>query len=158
MSSTNPCHGIRVKIMALLLITSVIIPLLTLVFWIIAALVRRHYGRSLSLDRFPRIIRLGTRIVCGFILASYIAWAIPVNRMSSNPAESAYFDPWLHLAQILTSISIVLTIIALINLITVWFQKRWWWSKIWETLIGVASLAFVWFAIFGRLWERTLMF
>jgi hypothetical protein len=142
----------------LILFAPVIVALLTLIFWIIAGLVRRHYGHSLGLVRFPRFLRLGTRIVCAFTVASYIAWTVPLIRLISDITESAAMGPWFRLAQILTSISMALTIIAVINLIVVWFQRRWWWSMIWETLIGFASLAFVWFAIFGRLWERTLMY
>jgi CubicO group peptidase (beta-lactamase class C family) len=146
------------KFIMVIFLTSVIVALLTLIFWIIAARVRRHYGHSLGLAGFPRILRLGTRIVCVFILASYIAWSVPLLRLMRDITESASLDSWLRFAQILTSISMVLTIIAVINAIVVWFQSRWWWSKIWETLIGLASLAFVWFAIFGRLWEKTLMY
>ncbi len=146
------------KFLMLIFFMSLIVALLTLIFWIIAARVRKHYGHSLDLTGFPRILRFGARIVCVFILASYIAWTVPLMRLIQDITESASMDPWFRFAQILTSISMVLTSIAVINLITVWFQSRWWWSKIWETLIGVASLAFVWFAIFGRLWERTLMY
>jgi len=146
------------KFLMSIFLSSVSVALLTLIFWIIAARVRRHYGHSLGLTGFPRILRLGTRIVCVFILASYIAWSVPLMRLIRDITESASLDPWFRFAQILTSISMVLTIIAVINLIAVWFQSRWWWSKIWETLIGFACLAFVWFAIFGRLWESTLMY
>ena len=146
------------KFLMFIFLMSVVVALLTLIFWIIAARVRKHYGHSLGLTGFPRVLRLGTRIVCVFILASYIAWSVPLLRLMRDITESASLDPWFHFAQVLTSISMVLTIIAVINLIAVWFQSRWWWSRIWETLIGVASLAFVWFAIFGRLWERILMF
>jgi CubicO group peptidase (beta-lactamase class C family) len=146
------------KFLMVILLGPVTVALLTLIFWIIAALVRRHYGRSLDLGGFSRFLRFCTRIVCVFILASYIAWAFPLIRLIRDITESAFMDPWFRLAQIVTSISMVLTIIAVINLIAVWFQRRWWWSKIWETLIGFACLAFVWFAIFGRLWERTLMY
>jgi CubicO group peptidase (beta-lactamase class C family) len=146
------------KFIMVIFFSSFIIALLTLIFWIIAARVRRHYEHPLDLVGFPRILRLGTRIVCVFILASYIAWSVPLLRLMRDITESASLDPWFRFAQILTSISMVLTIIAVINLIVVWFQSRWWWSKIWETLIGLASLAFVWFAIFGRLWEKTLMY
>ncbi|MBN1831652.1 MAG: beta-lactamase family protein [Deltaproteobacteria bacterium] len=152
-----PWYGSQ-KFLMVILFTSVIVTLLTLIFWIIAGRVRKHYGNSLGLVGFPRILRLGTRIVCVFILASYIAWAIPLIRLIRDITESASMDPWFRFAQILTSITMVLTIIAVINLIAVWFQSRWWWSKIWETLIGFASLAFVWFVIFGRLWEKTLMY
>jgi CubicO group peptidase (beta-lactamase class C family) len=146
------------KFIMVILLTSVSVALLTLIFWIIAALVRRHYGHPLGLVGFPSVLHFSTRIVCVFILASYIAWTVPLFRLTLDITESAAMDSWFRFAQILTSISMVLTIIAVINLIAVWFQSRWWWSKIWETLIGLASLAFVWFAILGRLWEKTLMY
>jgi CubicO group peptidase (beta-lactamase class C family) len=133
------------------------VALLTLVFWPVAALVRRHYRRRLDLSGVDRFLRIGTRIVCAFMLATCAIWTALFAILIDDLTRSSGLVSWFYLAQALTMISVVLMLIPVANMIGVWFGARWWWSRIWETLIGLACVAFVWVAIFGRLlgWTST---
>jgi CubicO group peptidase (beta-lactamase class C family) len=135
-----------------LLVGCVVVLALTLIFWIIAALVRRHYGRKLELAPAQRGLRLMTRIVCIIQLGAFAAWTGVFLRLLGDITRSAGMDPWFHLAQALTIVGVLVTILAIVNMIAAWLSERWWWSKIWETLIALACVGFVWLAIFGHLW------
>jgi hypothetical protein len=130
----------------------------TIVFWIITPMVRRHYQRTLDLAGVPGILRLATRMVCVCMLASYIAWTVLLMQLSGDITAAPGMTLWFRLAQVLTILSAVLTIIALVNMIVTWFSRRWWWSKVWETPVGLACLAFVWLFVFARLWHWTLRY
>ncbi len=135
-----------------LVIGSVAVVVLTLVFWLVAGLVRWHYHRKLELGGVQRALRFASRIVCVCVLAACAAWVAIFLRLIDDITRSSGMDPWFHLAQALTMIAVVLTFIAVLNVIVAWFSQRWWWSKVWETLIGLACLAFVWVVVFGHLW------
>jgi hypothetical protein len=148
----------RQNFLLFLLIGSAAVALLTLSFWVIAGLVRRHYQRTLDLEGKERALRIGARITCVFVVASFAAWLGIFLRLLGDITRSAGMDPWFHLAQALTSIAVLLTIVAVINVVVVWFSYRWWWSKVWETLVGLACLAFVWIAVFGHLWSWSVKY
>jgi len=90
--------------------------------------------------------------VCIIQLGAFAAWTGVFLRLLGDITRSAGMDPWFHLAQALTIVGVLVTILAIVNMIAAWLSERWWWSKIWETLIALACVGFVWLAIFGHLW------
>jgi CubicO group peptidase (beta-lactamase class C family) len=142
-----------------LLIGAVSVFALSLIFWIVAALVRHHYQRRLDWGAGDRFLRTLTRSVCILDLAAYGVWAgvllygtADITRLNSG------LDPWIHLAEALTILGVVATVFPLVNAVRGWMLDRWWWSKIWETLIALACLAFVWLAVLGKLWTWTVKY
>ncbi len=136
----------------IVLIGSAVVFALTLIFWIITALVRWHYRRELELNPAQSWLRTATRVVCIIDLAAWIIWTVIFTRLLGDITRTAGMDPWFHLAQVVTIIGVLVTILALVNAIVAWVSARWWWSKVWETIVALACLGFIWIAIFGHLW------
>ncbi len=131
---------------------------LTIIFWIVAALVRWHYERKLELAPGLLWLRTATRIVCVIDLAAFTIWAVLFARLLGDITRTAGMDPWFHLAQAVTIVGVLVTILALVNAILAWVSVRWWWSKVWETLIALACLGFIWIAVFGHLWSVSVKY
>ncbi len=124
--------------------------LLTVIFWIVTALVRWHYHRVLELSGGQRVLRAATRIVCVVMLVAFGVWGGTFLQLLGDITRSAAMDPWFHLAEAVTMLGVALSVLAVINMVVAWFSERWWWSKLWETLVGLAALAFVWIAVFAH--------
>ena len=137
-----------------LLIGCAAVFLLTLIFWFVGGLVRWHYGRKLEMEPGPRRLRAWTRVVCIVDLAALGTW---VGTLAYGIGDitrlTPALDKWFHLAQLLTMAGVVLTLVALAEAVCAWTTSRWWWSRVWETLIALAGIAFVWLAIYGHLWS-----
>lgn len=142
-----------------LLIGSLAVLVLTLLFWIIAGFVRRHYGRKLEWGGGDRFLRFVTRLVCLVDVAAFAVWAVTLTYGSADITRlTGSLDRWIHLAEFLTKVGVIATIIPLWNAVRGWYHQRWWWSKIWETLIALSCLAFVYLAIIGKLWTWTVKY
>jgi CubicO group peptidase (beta-lactamase class C family) len=125
---------------------------LTLVFWPVAALSRRHYGWRLKLSRANLWVRVLVRLSCAlnltFILAGYaLFWRLP------NPSVNSRVH-WLQAAGIIGAVG---TLIVLYDAICCWADReRWWFSKVHAVALGLACLGFVGFALIWRLFDFSL--
>jgi len=153
---------------------------LALLFWPIAALVRRHFDRKLALSKGEAALRLLTRLVCALDLIFLLGLASLLNTLNDPGAVNAQLDPKLHVLQIIGVLGAVGTLVAIANAMRVWRsttvpvaaraasaaaagttgssvsvaalpKPRWWWSKVFETLVALACLGFVWFAVYWNL-------
>ncbi len=154
---TVPWYQRRMFIL-IVLIGSLVVFALTLIFWIIAGLVRWHYQRELELPPGQRWLRTAARFVCLIDLGACVIWTVLFLRLLGDITRTAGMDPWFHLAQAVTIIGVLITILALINALVAWISVRWWWSKVWETLVALACLGFVWIAIFGHIWGMSVKY
>jgi CubicO group peptidase (beta-lactamase class C family) len=132
--------------------------LLTLLFWPIAGLVRRHYSKPLMLTVGQRRLRLAVRVVCAVDLAFIAGWAALIAGLNDVAALGPSLDPWLRLLQVIGWLGVVGLIFTLDNLVRAWELPRWWWSRIWDTAIALASIAFVWLLFNWHLLHWRLMY
>ena len=122
---------------------------LTVIFWPVAALVRRHYrkplpfsGREAKAYRWVRIGALAS-------LVAMLAWGGIITAMFSDLALlSSKMDLWLVLLHVLGSIAILAGFaLAVWHLLVVWNVKRRWLAKIWSVVLVIATAVMAWIAI-----------
>lgn len=130
-----------------MIVSALIVLLLTVILWPLAALVRRHYKHPLTLSPRQRRIRLLVRLACLLDLIFLCGFAAFFSVAENNIGLlSPRFNPLLRLIQILGWIGIVGTLAVLYNAFQSWREQgRWLWSKLGDTLIALACMAFVWF-------------
>lgn len=120
--------------------------LLTVVLWPMGAMVRKHYGRKLDLSTPDRRLRLAVRLVCLLNLVVVAAWA---GTVAYGIREIGNFnsglDPVFYALQSISLVSVIGTVFPLFNLYRTWSDRqRWWGSKLHDTAIALACIAFSW--------------
>lgn len=159
----------------------VVVLLLTLILWPVAALVRRHYGRKLRLSGRERKLRIAVRLISAADLIFLGGLVGLLASLNAPGAINSRLDPWIHVLQIIGLVGAVGTIVVLYNAVRVWWpasassrvavaaatssgspalpassasssiESRWVWSKVFETLIALACLGLAWFFIYWNL-------
>jgi CubicO group peptidase (beta-lactamase class C family) len=127
--------------------------LLTLILWPIAWFVRRHYGRRLELTKGELLLRVGVRIVFALNVI-FIAALIGLIMYGLTHLEvfSDRGTTWFKLAQTIGLIGAVGTVVVLLNAIAAWISKsRRIWGKLQATIMLLACLGVLWFALAGNL-------
>jgi hypothetical protein len=143
-----------------LIISAISIFALTLVLWPVAALVRRHYGHKLSLNPQQSRLRIIVRLVCLLNLA-FVGALAAFFTMSDKDVGilSPRFDPVLRIIQIVGWLGVVGTLAVLYSTLRSWREpERWWLSKVADTVVAVASLAFVWFVYIWNMLHWSLRY
>jgi len=132
---------------------SLLVLVLTLLLWPIAALVRRHYGRRLELSRGERRLRLGVRLVC-LVDVAFIAGLIVLLVLGFGHIWilNEHLDKWIRLVQIVGLIGSAGCLILVYNAIHAWSSwPKGIFRKLHATLLALASLALLWLSIVGHL-------
>ena len=127
--------------------------LLTLILWPIAWFVRRHYGRRLELTKGELLLRVGVRVVFALNVI-FIAALIGLIMYGLTHLEvfSDRGTTWFKLAQTVGLIGAVGTVVVLLNAIAAWISKRRRiWGKLQATIMLLACLGVLWFALAGNL-------
>ncbi len=127
--------------------------LLTLILWPIAWFVRRHYGRRLELTKGELLLRVGVRIVFALNLI-FIAALIGLIMYGLTHLEvfSDRGTTWFKMAQTIGLIGAVGTVVVLLNAVAAWISKRRRiWGKLQATIMLLACLGVLWFALAGNL-------
>ncbi|HET9408027.1 MAG TPA: serine hydrolase domain-containing protein [Candidatus Sulfotelmatobacter sp.] len=130
-----------------LIIAALVILVLTLLLWPIAALLRKHYRHPLSLTPQQRRLRLLVRLTC-LLDVLFVAVFIGFFSMAEKDIGilSPRFNPMLRIIQLVGWLGVLGTILALINALRSWREQgRWWMSKLGDLLIALACVGFVWF-------------
>ncbi|HEU4415706.1 MAG TPA: serine hydrolase domain-containing protein [Candidatus Angelobacter sp.] len=129
-----------------LILVAIIVMVLTLLFWPVSALIRRHYHHRLEIDAASLRLRLWVRLVCAADVAFLALFYLTIT--SDNPgALSSRTDVKIHLIQTLGLVGAVGAIAVLLACLRSWKDHHeWFWAKVWNGLLLVACLAFVWFA------------
>jgi CubicO group peptidase (beta-lactamase class C family) len=129
-----------------LILVVLIILGLTLVFWPIGAIIRGHYHHRLDLDAPSLRLRPWVRLVCALDIAFLLIF-FKVLTSDSLAALSSRNDLKFHLIQTLGTIGALGTIVVLIACFRSWRDPHeWFWAKVWNLLLVVACLGFVWFS------------
>ncbi len=130
-------------------VASLVALALTVIFWPVAALVRRHYrkplpftGREAKAYRWVRIGALAS-------LTAMLAWGGIIVAMFEDLAMlSSKMDHWLVLLHVLGSIAIFAGLaFAVWHLVVVWGVKRRWTAKIWSVVLFFAIAVCAWIAV-----------
>jgi CubicO group peptidase (beta-lactamase class C family) len=127
--------------------------LLTLILWPIAWFVRRHYGRRLELTKGELLLRLAVRIVFALNVI-FIAALIGLIMYGLTHLEvfSDRGTTWFKLVQTVGLVGAVGTVVVLLNAIAAWISKRRRiWGKLQATIMLLACLGVLWFALAGNL-------
>ena len=128
---------------------AVAIFLLTLLFWPIGAMLRRHYQKRLELPGQYRALRGWMRVLCAvdlIFLALFTEW-ISKGQNDLNLLTSS-FDGRLHALQILGTLGVAGTALAFYYCAYCWTKSPLWvWTRIWNTLLLLACVAYVFFVV-----------
>lgn len=126
--------------------------LMTVVFWPVSAMIRRRYGRKLDLPPAEARLRLWTRLVGLYWLAVLVAWGVFLAKANGDYAmASRRSDGLLLTLEGATLIACLASVIPLLHAWRAWANRRWIWSRVYETLVALACVALVWLAVWGNL-------
>lgn len=129
------------------LILGVLIVLgLTLLCWPLAAIIRGHYHQQLALDSKYMRLRPWVRIVCAVDIAFLVIFLTILTNVGPNGLSSRT-DFKFHAIQSLGIVGALGTIVVLLACLRSWRDPQaWFWSKVWNLLLLLACLGFVWFS------------
>jgi CubicO group peptidase (beta-lactamase class C family) len=134
---------------------------LTLLLWPLTALIRRHYGVKTERTPSQRRLRLLVRVVCALdltFLGIFAAFLVIV-LSSQNARQTAGGDFLLHLLQLVGWLGVLGSLVALYNAWVSWRTPgRGVWSRIGDTTIALACMAFVWIAFMWNLLHWNVRF
>ena len=128
---------------------SVIVLVLTIIAWPVAAGIRKHYGTQLALMGPDRALRRAVRLVCLLDVVVLCIWFYLLSAASGSIGILSHrFDMRLHLLELLGVAASVASLVALYNAYRALRDpERWKWAKVWEVGVAVACLAFSWIMI-----------
>ena len=149
----RPPAYLDAKLVLPVAIVSLCIVVLAVILWPVGGLVRRHYGRRLDLAPGERRLRLWTRLACLAQVTMIAGYAILiVMGLEDLDLLTRKSDPWLHLFQGLAVLTLIGTLVALVNAVRAWGSRvRGVWSKLGETLVALSCLGMSWLILAGKL-------
>ena len=125
---------------------SLCVIVLTILLWPIGAMLRKHYGKPLSLEPGAKRLRMLVRLECFGVIVFVIGFLIFISRTNNPSGLSERSDLGLHLLQVLGLLTGLGALIALYNGLKSWGDdQQWIWNKIWNTLLAFSCLGFFWF-------------
>jgi CubicO group peptidase (beta-lactamase class C family) len=135
------------------IVISLLIMILTLVLWPVAWLVRRHYGHKLEMTPIERRLRLAVRIVFALDLLFIAAMSgLVLYGLTHLEVFSDRGNTWFYIIQVIGIGGAIGTLVVLYNAIKAWADKRnTIWHRLQATVLALACLGFVWFALAGNL-------
>jgi hypothetical protein len=123
--------------------------ILTLVFWPVGIVLRRHYQKRLELPEQYRMLRGWMRVVCAVdlaFLALFAAWFSGAQNDLNMLSTS--FDTWLHALQVAGVIGAAGVGLAIYYCGYSWTKgSLWMWTRIWNTLLLLACAGYVFFVV-----------
>lgn len=129
---------------------------LTLLFWPVGAVIRNHYHHRMELDGPTMQGRLWIRLVSAlnviFVLALFLVLS------SGNPGDlSEKTDLRIHIIQVIGVLGAAGVILVLIGAYRSWKDRNyWWWARVWNVVVLLACLGYVWFVIYWNLLDFNL--
>jgi CubicO group peptidase (beta-lactamase class C family) len=124
---------------------------LTLLCWPLAAIIRGHYHQQLDLDAKYMRLRPWVRVVCAVDVA-FLAIFLTVLTSAGPSALSSRTDFKFHAIQSLGLLGALGTIVVVLACLRSWRDPHaWFWAKVWNLLLLMACLGFVWFSFHWNL-------
>jgi CubicO group peptidase (beta-lactamase class C family) len=141
------------KILLPVIGVSLLIMLLTILLWPVAWFVRKHYDYKLDLTPAERLLRLSVRIVLVLDLIFVAAiTGLVFYGLSHLWIFSDRGNIWFWLVQLVGLVGVAGTLVVLYNAIHSWRnQRKRIWGKLQATILVLACLGFIWFALAGNL-------
>ncbi|HXY24868.1 MAG TPA: serine hydrolase domain-containing protein [Candidatus Acidoferrum sp.] len=120
---------------------------LTILFWPVAAILRKHYAKPLTLDAGARRWRRFVKLVCIIDIIYLIGFALVLNAIGKLELGSGG-GLKIHLLQVLGVLGGIGALLAIVAAIKSWADaQQWVWYKIWNTLLAVGCVGFFWFLV-----------
>ncbi len=142
-----------------LIIASLVIIVLTVILWPVMALIRRHYVRPLELSVQQWRVRLLVRLSCVLIIIFLSTYAVFFTMAEKDIGLlSPHGNPWLRLIQIAGWLGILGIVAALYSAWDSWRLKRWWMTRLVDTLILLAYVGVIWFTFTWNLLHWSLRY
>jgi len=125
---------------------------LTILLWPVSAILRKHYGKPLSLGAAARKWRRLVRIVCLVDIAYVVLLLIIVNALDNPGGLGQWGDLLLHTSQVIGLLGGIGTLIAILSAIKSWSDaQQWFWYKLWNSLLAIGCAGFFWFLVHWHL-------
>ena len=127
---------------------------LTILFWPVAAVLRKHYSKPLSVTVGPsaRSWRRWVRVACFVNIAYLCGLMLVLNALEKPGGLGASGDMKVHLWQFIGVLTRFGALVAIIAAIKSWGdEQQWVWYKIWNTLLAVGCVGFFWFLVHWHL-------
>ncbi|HUO15707.1 MAG TPA: serine hydrolase [Verrucomicrobiae bacterium] len=130
-----------------LAIFGLIMVVLTLLFWPIGAIVRKHYARPLDFAPAQRRLRLAVRLACILFLVFFVGWITLLTVAMGSGLLLNDLGPWIILFGVIGVLCLFGTLIVCINALQGWrLPNRWIWTRLYDTALALGCLALIWFA------------
>ena len=130
---------------------------LTLLLWPVAAILRKHYDKPLTLSPQARRLRTLVHVVCLVVLAFVIGVAVLLQLLEKPGGLGSAGDLKIHLLQIVGVLTGIGALIAIYRSSESWRDpQQWRWYKIWNTLVAVGCVGFFWFIFHWNLLNFSL--
>ncbi len=133
---------------------SVAVVVLTILTWPVAAILRKHYSKPLSVTLGPsaRSWRRWMKVACFIDIAYLCGLMLVLNALEKPGGLGTSGDTKLHLWQMIGVLGGIGALITIIAAIKSWADaQQWVWYKIWNTLLAVGCVAFFWFLVHWHL-------
>jgi CubicO group peptidase (beta-lactamase class C family) len=137
-------------------VTCLSVMALTLLFWPVGALVRRHYHHRLEMDEASRQGRVWIRLVCALNLIFVFGMLLSFSADDLDGFSEKY-DLRIHLLQAVGVLGATGIVLVFMGALRSWRDRTlWWWSKAWNFAVLAACVAFVWITIYWNLLDFNL--
>jgi CubicO group peptidase (beta-lactamase class C family) len=133
---------------------------LTVLFWPVAALVRRRYGRPLFSNTLDRVLYVLTRLLCLLQVVFLLLIVLPLSMADKNIGFIGDgIDPWLNTAHVLGWIVVAGFVVIAFSVVRAWRAPGLgWWARVHPTLLLIASAILISFAWWSHLLTPSLKF
>lgn len=134
-----------------LILGCLIVMALTLLFWPIGGLIRRHYHHRLELGDAQRRARTWIRLVCALDLTFAIGLLTLVSSANASDLNER-LDLRVNFFQVIGVLGALGTVLVFVGWLRLWRDRAYWfWARIWNLLVLLACLGFVWFVLYWNL-------
>ena len=131
---------------------------LTILLWPVAAILRKHYDKPLTLDAGSRRWRRFVKLACIIDIVYLICLALVLNALEKLELGTGG-DLKIHLLQVLGVLGGVGALFTIVAAIKSWADaQQWVWYKIWNTLLAVGCVGFFWFLVHWHLLNFNLRY
>jgi len=119
--------------------------LVAVLVWPIAAFLRRHYRRTLTLSPTEARLRIMARLI-GLLDVAVIAVWLKVIQV--DPVLTAKWDPLLHLIQVCAVVGVIGSIVVIYHAYRTWMNAATWAvATAFEGMVAMASVGYIWLVV-----------
>lgn len=128
-------------------IFGLVMVVLTLLFWPVGALIRKHYSRPLNLTPGEGRMRLWTRLVCILFVLFLGGWTVLLSK-AEDPEVINTLSPWITISSILGVLCFAGTLLVCVNALkNRTASNRWIWTRLYDTALALGCVGLIWFAL-----------